>query len=54
MLFPAENVAAIADAIALGLQKQVELREKSLARARLFTWQRTAELTLEVYRELVT
>jgi glycosyltransferase involved in cell wall biosynthesis len=53
ILFPAENVNAIADAIALGLQKQAELSEQGLARARLFTWQRTAELTLEVYREFM-
>ncbi len=51
ILFPAENSQAITDAITQGLSHQAELRDKSLARARLFSWQRTAKLTLEVYRK---
>jgi glycosyltransferase involved in cell wall biosynthesis len=30
-----------------------DLRARGLARAATFTWQRTARLTLEVYREVV-
>ena len=52
VLFPATDVNSITEAIALGLLKQSELRVKSLERARLFSWQRTAELTLEVYKEI--
>ncbi|MCS6846747.1 MAG: glycosyltransferase family 1 protein [Anaerolineae bacterium] len=33
---------------------RAELRAKSLARAAQFTWQRTAERTVEVYRKVVT
>ncbi len=51
VLFRAEDVEAQASAIAQGLHQAAELREKGLARARLFSWQRTAERTYEVYLE---
>jgi glycosyltransferase involved in cell wall biosynthesis len=44
----AKSIAAILDRPAL----RSELREAGLKRARLFTWQKTAEKTLEVYRKV--
>jgi glycosyltransferase involved in cell wall biosynthesis len=52
VLFPAGDVAAQAASIASALQQAPELRRKGLERARLFSWQRTAEMTLEVYKSL--
>lgn len=53
-----ENMTAEAWAEAIRVlladsSKISELKEEGLARAKLFNWQRTAELTLEVYREVV-
>jgi glycosyltransferase involved in cell wall biosynthesis len=52
LLFPAENVNAIAEAIEDGLGQKNQLRLKSLRRAALFSWQRTAEITYGVYESL--
>ncbi|HEX2912287.1 MAG TPA: glycosyltransferase family 1 protein [Chloroflexia bacterium] len=54
ILFEAENVAAIAEAIGEGLQpaRQAVLRHKGPEQASKFSWQRTAELTLAVYNEI--
>lgn len=52
LLFPAEDVPAQAAAIGEGLRQAGELRQRGLERARLFTWQRTAEMTLEVYKDV--
>jgi glycosyltransferase involved in cell wall biosynthesis len=41
----------LADGIRRALAEREALREAGLARARLFTWERTAARTLEVYRE---
>jgi len=57
LLFPAENVRAIADRMTQANQNLAlrhELRQKGLERSRLFTWQRTAERTLEVYGQIIT
>ncbi len=53
ILFRAEDVTAQAAAIREGLQRAVELRQKGLERASRFSWQRTAEKTFEVYREIL-
>jgi alpha-1,3-rhamnosyl/mannosyltransferase len=45
------DVAAMASAIAAALHEEPDRGERGLARARLFPWRRTAELTLDVYRE---
>jgi glycosyltransferase involved in cell wall biosynthesis len=52
ILFQAEDVPAQAAALREGLQRAAELRQKGLGRARRFSWQRTAERTLEIYREI--
>jgi glycosyltransferase involved in cell wall biosynthesis len=52
LLFPAEDVPAQAAAIEEGLRRADELRRKGLERSRLFTWQRAAEMTLEVYEDV--
>lgn len=52
ILFAAEDVPAQAVAIKEGLQRADELRQKGLDRAARFSWQRTAERTFEVYKEL--
>ncbi len=53
ILFHAEDVTAQAAAIREGLQRAAELRQKGLERASRFSWQRTAEKTFEVYREIL-
>ncbi len=54
VLLPPNDPAAWAEAL-LGVLTQpsraAELRRRGFARARAFSWQRTAELTREVYRE---
>lgn len=52
LLFPAQDVPAVAAAIGEGLRQADELRQKGLDRARLFTWQRAAESTFEVYKSI--
>jgi glycosyltransferase involved in cell wall biosynthesis len=50
------DVAAIAAALAQALSDadlRAELHARGLARARLFSWERTARETLAVYREAV-
>jgi glycosyltransferase involved in cell wall biosynthesis len=44
----AKSVAAILDRPTL----REDLREAGLRRARLFTWQKTAERTIQVYRHV--
>lgn len=51
VLFPARDAGAIATAIAEGLDRQGELRRRSLARARSFPLAGAAARTAEVYRE---
>jgi glycosyltransferase involved in cell wall biosynthesis len=50
---PAAYVAAL-DALAEDADLREELIEKGWARARAFTWHRTAEATAQVYREFLT
>ncbi|MGH2880974.1 MAG: glycosyltransferase family 4 protein [Solirubrobacteraceae bacterium] len=53
LLFEPQDVSAIAQAIQLVLSDPVQaqrLRAAGLARARLFSWERTAQATLDVYR----
>lgn len=53
LLFDPNDVSAIATALHRLLGDPAEarrLRERGLARARLFSWERTAQATLEVYR----
>lgn len=55
VLFKAESVTEIAAALqklAVNPLLRADLREKGLQRAKLFSWQRTAEATLEVYQGL--
>lgn len=52
LYFPAEDISAMSAAIGEGLRQSQELRQKGLAQSRLFSWQQTAERTLEVYKEL--
>ncbi|HWP31915.1 MAG TPA: glycosyltransferase family 1 protein [Fimbriimonadales bacterium] len=49
----AEAWAEAIRALLADSSKISELKEKGFARAKLFNWQKTAELTLEVYREVV-
>jgi len=54
LLFDPLDVAAMAATIAQALgdaDLRAELRARGLARARLFSWERTARETLAVYRE---
>jgi glycosyltransferase involved in cell wall biosynthesis len=53
LLFDPHDVSAIATALQRLLDDPAEarrLRERGLARARLFSWERTAQATLDVYR----
>ena len=53
LLFDPNDVSAIATALQRLLGDPAEarrLRERGLARSRLFSWERTAQATLEVYR----
>ena len=53
LLVDPEDVAALAAALARVWRDEMlraELRVRGLARARCFSWERTADLTLEVYR----
>jgi len=55
LLFDPLSVESIADAIARALRDadlRADLRRRGLARASQFTWQRTAQQTLEAYRWL--
>jgi glycosyltransferase involved in cell wall biosynthesis len=55
IFFPPHDQNALATAIENLIQSPSlaeELRRKGLAQARQFTWQRTAEQTLEIYREV--
>ena len=56
MLFDPLNAGELADAI-LKVVLEPEVRrslvERGLARAREFTWERTARQTLQVFKELV-
>ncbi len=52
LLFPARDVPAISAAIREGLRQAEELRKKGLERARFFTWQRAAEMTVQVYQDV--
>ncbi len=56
LLVDPTDVTALAGALERGLRDQSlreEMREKGLARARQFSWQRTARETLEVYRQVL-
>ncbi len=56
MLFPPQDELALADALEDVLENAstvAELRRRGLARAREFTWQRTADETVKVYRSIV-
>lgn len=53
-LAPAQDVASYAEAIRLALAPDPERRRRGLELARRFTWRRTAELTLDAYRDVVT
>jgi len=55
ILFPPQDELALADAIEEVLHNQslaAQLRSKGLARAAGFTWQRTAEETVKIYRSV--
>lgn len=55
VLLPPDDPNAWGDAIRMVLENSEhasELRRRSVARASVFTWQRTAEMTWEVYKEL--
>ena len=57
ILFPPEDELALADAIEDVLENRStadELRRNGLERARQFSWQRTAEETLAVYKTSVS
>ena len=50
-----DDADALADAMRRLLQDdalRADLRQKGLARAATFTWRRTAEITLRVYRQV--
>ena len=51
ILFRAENVAGMADAIQTGLARGPELSKRGLTQAHSFSWERTARQTLEAYRK---
>ena len=55
LLFAPDNINAIADSLEQLMDKQTRLllRERGLQQAARFTWQRTAQQTLSVYRSLV-
>ncbi len=55
LLFPPEDRVALASAMEDVIRNPLvagELRRKGFARARQFTWQRTAEQTIAIYREV--
>jgi len=55
ILFPPQDHLALAGAIEDLLQKPTlaeQLRRKGFEQARRFTWQRTAERTIEIYRNV--
>ena len=57
ILVPPDDVARLASAlreIVTGEERRRLLSQQALARARAFSWDRCAELTLEVYREAMT
>jgi glycosyltransferase involved in cell wall biosynthesis len=49
--FDPVDVGAMSSAIGAGLAERAGLARRGLARARRFSWSRTAEMTTEVYRE---
>lgn len=52
VIFPAQSAEALTASIALLMSQQAlqaELRQKAVARARLFSWRHTAQATLAVY-----
>ena len=51
VLVDAENPASIADGIGEAFSKRSELGARGLERARAYSWDRSAELLLDVYRE---
>lgn len=56
-LVPPENQEAVADALSkVATEEEIRqrMRESGLAIAREFTWERTAQATLEAYREVVS
>jgi len=56
ILVPPDDVARLASAlreIVTGEERRCVLSQQALARARAFSWDRCAELTLEVYREAI-
>lgn len=48
ILVDPNNVNSIADGIRQARKKRLELKEKGIARARQFTWEKTARLTMDV------
>jgi alpha-1,3-rhamnosyl/mannosyltransferase len=57
VILPPDAEAEWADAMRMILEnpdRTADLRRRALQRAALFTWQRTAELTWDVYREVST
>jgi glycosyltransferase involved in cell wall biosynthesis len=53
VLVDATDVAAIAAGVERAIAERVVLRERGLARARAYSWDASARLTLDVYREAI-
>jgi glycosyltransferase involved in cell wall biosynthesis len=53
VLVDPDDVGAIAAGLEDAVARREELRRRGLERARAYSWERTAELTAGVYRELV-
>ncbi len=51
VLVDPEDVSSIVEGIQTALRRQVSLRRQGLARAKQFSWQKTAEETLGVYKQ---
>jgi glycosyltransferase involved in cell wall biosynthesis len=55
VLFNPRQVETIADALQRAMSKPTlreEMRERGLARAAQFSWERTAEATIDVYQSI--
>jgi glycosyltransferase involved in cell wall biosynthesis len=55
LLIPPDDIEALTGAVERVLTDRAlaaDLRRRGLERARVFTWERTARSTLEVYREI--